>query len=207
MTTDTLCSTHLLPFFPFFGNRPLVCAATVSLPSFVASTSLKKSTSASLTSRYAECGWVCERGGLREGGTVRDWVLLNVSHLRSLFGIVHTQTHTHTHTHTYTHTHIPQPQDKLHQNICRRRTLVAIGTHDLDKIQGQLCCCRSHTKEGEGSQPSAHQHVHASTHSPHVLTPLCFCLFTPPPFFLKVLSSMMPEIHRRSSSSLSVRQS
>ncbi|XP_042382944.1 phenylalanine--tRNA ligase beta subunit, cytoplasmic-like isoform X2 [Zingiber officinale] len=27
-------------------------------------------------------------------------------------------------------------QDKLHQNICRRRTLVAIGTHDLDTIQG-----------------------------------------------------------------------
>ncbi|GJU10595.1 phenylalanine--tRNA ligase beta subunit, cytoplasmic [Tanacetum coccineum] len=27
-------------------------------------------------------------------------------------------------------------QDKLHQNICRRRTLVAIGTHDLDKIEG-----------------------------------------------------------------------
>lgn len=27
-------------------------------------------------------------------------------------------------------------QDKLHQNICRKRTLVAIGTHDLDKIQG-----------------------------------------------------------------------
>ncbi|XP_004299260.1 PREDICTED: probable phenylalanine--tRNA ligase beta subunit-like [Fragaria vesca subsp. vesca] len=26
-------------------------------------------------------------------------------------------------------------QDKLHQNICRRRTLVAIGTHDLDTIQ------------------------------------------------------------------------
>ncbi|KAK9926203.1 hypothetical protein M0R45_023445 [Rubus argutus] len=26
-------------------------------------------------------------------------------------------------------------QDKLHQNICRRRTLVAIGTHDLDSIQ------------------------------------------------------------------------
>lgn len=25
-------------------------------------------------------------------------------------------------------------QDKLHQNICRRRTLVAIGTHDLDTI-------------------------------------------------------------------------
>jgi phenylalanyl-tRNA synthetase beta chain len=25
-------------------------------------------------------------------------------------------------------------QDKLHQNLCRRRTLVAIGTHDLDKI-------------------------------------------------------------------------
>lgn len=27
-------------------------------------------------------------------------------------------------------------QDKLHQNICRKRVLVAIGTHDLDTIQG-----------------------------------------------------------------------
>eukprot|EP00177_Eucheuma_denticulatum_P004484 GFKZ01008153.1.p1 GENE.GFKZ01008153.1~~GFKZ01008153.1.p1 ORF type:complete len:592 (-),score=85.13 GFKZ01008153.1:2014-3789(-) len=27
-------------------------------------------------------------------------------------------------------------QEKLHQNICRRRTLVAIGTHDLDTIKG-----------------------------------------------------------------------
>ncbi|CAO1420864.1 unnamed protein product [Diamesa serratosioi] len=27
-------------------------------------------------------------------------------------------------------------QDKLHQNICRRRTIVAIGTHDLDTVQG-----------------------------------------------------------------------
>ncbi|KAJ4702987.1 phenylalanine--tRNA ligase beta subunit, cytoplasmic-like [Melia azedarach] len=27
-------------------------------------------------------------------------------------------------------------QDKLHQNICRRRSLVAIGTHDLDTLQG-----------------------------------------------------------------------
>ena len=27
-------------------------------------------------------------------------------------------------------------QDKLHQNICRRRTYVAIGTHDYDTIQG-----------------------------------------------------------------------
>jgi len=27
-------------------------------------------------------------------------------------------------------------QDKLHQNIARKRTLVAIGTHDLDKIKG-----------------------------------------------------------------------
>jgi len=24
----------------------------------------------------------------------------------------------------------------LHQNICRKRSLVAIGTHDLDTIQG-----------------------------------------------------------------------
>lgn len=27
-------------------------------------------------------------------------------------------------------------QDKLHQNICRKRSLVAIGTHDLDMLQG-----------------------------------------------------------------------
>lgn len=27
-------------------------------------------------------------------------------------------------------------QEKLHQNICRRRTYVSMGTHDLDKIQG-----------------------------------------------------------------------
>ncbi|KAI9103803.1 hypothetical protein DFS34DRAFT_605913 [Phlyctochytrium arcticum] len=27
-------------------------------------------------------------------------------------------------------------QDKLHNNICRKRTLVAIGTHDLDTVQG-----------------------------------------------------------------------
>jgi phenylalanyl-tRNA synthetase beta chain len=27
-------------------------------------------------------------------------------------------------------------QDKLHQNIGRKRTLVSIGTHDLDTIEG-----------------------------------------------------------------------
>ncbi|KAK6331135.1 phenylalanine--tRNA ligase subunit beta [Orbilia brochopaga] len=27
-------------------------------------------------------------------------------------------------------------QDKLHQNLCRQRTLVSMGTHDLDKIKG-----------------------------------------------------------------------
>jgi phenylalanyl-tRNA synthetase beta subunit len=27
-------------------------------------------------------------------------------------------------------------QDKLHQNLCRQRTLVAIGTHDLATIKG-----------------------------------------------------------------------
>lgn len=27
-------------------------------------------------------------------------------------------------------------QDKLHQNICRKRSLVAIGTHDLDTLHG-----------------------------------------------------------------------
>jgi phenylalanyl-tRNA synthetase beta chain len=30
----------------------------------------------------------------------------------------------------------PCDADKLHENICRRRTLVAIGTHDLDTIEG-----------------------------------------------------------------------
>ena len=27
-------------------------------------------------------------------------------------------------------------QDKLHQNLARQRTLVSIGTHDLDTIEG-----------------------------------------------------------------------
>lgn len=27
-------------------------------------------------------------------------------------------------------------QDKLHQNLCRQRRLVAIGTHDLDTLKG-----------------------------------------------------------------------
>ena len=27
-------------------------------------------------------------------------------------------------------------QDKLHQNLCRKRSLVAIGTHDLDTVKG-----------------------------------------------------------------------
>jgi phenylalanyl-tRNA synthetase beta chain len=47
-------------------------------------------------------------------------------------------------------------QDKLHQNICRKRTLVAIGTHDLDTLQGpftyealppevRVCPLRSHS--------------------------------------------------------------
>ncbi|KAI5792435.1 hypothetical protein DFH27DRAFT_503484 [Peziza echinospora] len=27
-------------------------------------------------------------------------------------------------------------QDKLHQNLCRQRTLVSMGTHDLDKVKG-----------------------------------------------------------------------
>ncbi|XP_055331886.1 phenylalanine--tRNA ligase beta subunit-like [Paramacrobiotus metropolitanus] len=27
-------------------------------------------------------------------------------------------------------------QDKLHQNLCRKRTLVSMGTHDLDTVQG-----------------------------------------------------------------------
>lgn len=30
-------------------------------------------------------------------------------------------------------------QDKLHQNLCRKRALVAIGTHDLDTVKGPFC--------------------------------------------------------------------
>ena len=26
----------------------------------------------------------------------------------------------------------------LHNNICRRRTLVSMGTHDLDKVEGNI---------------------------------------------------------------------
>lgn len=33
-------------------------------------------------------------------------------------------------------------QDKLHQNLCRQRTLVAIGTHDMSTIQVCLCPSR-----------------------------------------------------------------
>jgi len=29
-------------------------------------------------------------------------------------------------------------QDKLHQNICRRRTLCSMGTHDYDKVEGPI---------------------------------------------------------------------
>jgi phenylalanyl-tRNA synthetase beta chain len=29
-------------------------------------------------------------------------------------------------------------QDKLHQNICRKRTLGSMGTHDYDKIKGPI---------------------------------------------------------------------
>lgn len=31
-------------------------------------------------------------------------------------------------------------QDKLHQNLCRQRSLVAIGTHDLATVQVLLSC-------------------------------------------------------------------
>jgi len=46
-------------------------------------------------------------------------------------------------------------QDKLHQNICRKRSLVAIGTHDLDKVHGpftyealppEVCCLAARVK-------------------------------------------------------------
>jgi hypothetical protein len=32
--------------------------------------------------------------------------------------------------------HSPCPQDKLHQTLCRQRSLVAIGTHDLSTVTG-----------------------------------------------------------------------
>ena len=42
-------------------------------------------------------------------------------------------------------------QDKLHQNLCRRRTLVAIGTHDLDLVRGDI--------RYEGAGPSSFRFV------------------------------------------------
>jgi phenylalanyl-tRNA synthetase beta subunit len=48
-------------------------------------------------------------------------------------------------------------QDKLHQNICRKRSLVAIGTHDLDKVHGpftyealppEVRCCTAACSRG-----------------------------------------------------------
>ncbi|KAJ1629428.1 hypothetical protein T492DRAFT_118380, partial [Pavlovales sp. CCMP2436] len=36
---------------------------------------------------------------------------------------------------TAAYTSLIELQDRMHHNICRRRTLVAIGTHDLDKLQ------------------------------------------------------------------------
>ena len=41
-------------------------------------------------------------------------------------------------------------QDKLHQNLCRQRSLVAIGTHDLATIQAR---CPVDILMGEGGGP------------------------------------------------------
>ncbi|KAF8792646.1 Phenylalanine--tRNA ligase beta subunit like protein [Argiope bruennichi] len=38
-------------------------------------------------------------------------------------------------------------QDKLHQNVCRRRTIAAIGTHDLDTITGPFLFTAKPPKE------------------------------------------------------------
>lgn len=37
-------------------------------------------------------------------------------------------------------------QDKLHQNLCRHRTLVAIGTHDLSTLQVGAVPCTGHVE-------------------------------------------------------------
>jgi len=46
-------------------------------------------------------------------------------------------------------------QDQLHRNICRRRTLVAIGTHDLDAIEGPF------TYEAQKPEDIRFQHLFA----------------------------------------------
>ncbi|CDW75114.1 phenylalanyl-trna synthetase beta chain [Stylonychia lemnae] len=38
-------------------------------------------------------------------------------------------------------------QDKLHQNICRKRTLGSMGTHDYDKIQGPITYEARHPRD------------------------------------------------------------
>ena len=37
-------------------------------------------------------------------------------------------------------------QDKLHHNLCRQRKFVAIGTHDLDTIEGPFRLVHSHLR-------------------------------------------------------------
>ncbi|KAK3907986.1 Phenylalanine--tRNA ligase beta subunit [Frankliniella fusca] len=43
--------------------------------------------------------------------------------------------------------HFIDLQDKLHHNICRKRSLVAIGTHDLDTIQGPFIYDAKHPED------------------------------------------------------------
>jgi hypothetical protein len=85
-----------------------------------------------------ECGGVCASARARAGvrACVRRCVSVSVSvsvclSIRSPgFCLIPT---------SFLHRSTPlpshSPQDKLHENICRKRTLVAIGTHDLDTIQ------------------------------------------------------------------------
>uniref|UniRef100_A0A7S2WJX4 phenylalanine--tRNA ligase n=1 Tax=Mucochytrium quahogii TaxID=96639 RepID=A0A7S2WJX4_9STRA len=46
-------------------------------------------------------------------------------------------------------------QDQLHRNICRRRTLVSIGTHDLDSVEGPF------TYEAQNPDDIKFQHLFA----------------------------------------------
>ena len=64
-------------------------------------------------------------------------------------------------------------QDKLHQNLCRQRSLVAIGTHDLAKIQ--VCAVSMHSdkaapvSEGEELSDAGALLIPSSPSREHIL--------------------------------------
>ena len=51
-------------------------------------------------------------------------------------------------------------QDKLHANLCRQRSLVSIGTHDLGTVQVGLACTAAADAQGQPQPPWVLLHCH-----------------------------------------------